>query len=281
MTTATAPTSAPPVSIKEAWWDLLREERDEQGPKPTADGTRFRASDARMCHRKRGLSALGYQPTNQVADSTLDAFYTGNRIHEAYQRIVTERWGGTIEVVASLTDIGVDVSGSADGLYPVPPLLDTTAVLEIKSMKRFGYNLAVHGAGDPRWKPSCKPGPKAEHLTQAGVYALALGAEYVHIVYVCKDDDAVTEWFFHVEDPLEHLDGQSVADLVADEVLDLERLARQADAGQIPAREVPGFGWVQSLPEFGSNRGDPWLCRYCDFYDLCDTLGPDQVEGSL
>ena len=68
---------------------------------------------------------------------------------------------------------------AADGVYDDESPDDT--VVEIKSMRQYAFDLAT-GVKACRWGDL--PGPKRQHLAQAGLYACApqLEAAQVHII---------------------------------------------------------------------------------------------------
>lgn len=275
--------AAPPTALKDAWHDLLREEREALGPKPTADGTLFRASSALSCHRQRVLAATEVDKTEDVSDDSLRAFRRGTETHEELQRVITDKWGGQVEVMASYKDQGIELSGSADGaFYDLGEPYNARVLAEIKTTKRFGFYLMTHGAGDPRWAPQAPTGPKPEYVTQAALYALSpqIGAEYVHIIAVCKDDDQIAEWFYHLDDKIESCGGHTPRELAERDLATVKELTALVADGTLPGRFIPGHGTVDDPPKHHAARGKPWNCRFCDWNSLCRALPAGRVPLS-
>jgi hypothetical protein len=236
----------------------------------TADGTRMRGSNARECTRKMAYMALGIEPTIAIDTSTLMIFDVGQAVHDRLQAALVKGCNAELEVVASWVPLGFDCSSHADAVYP---LADSRACVEIKSMKDFAFGLACKGNPyDERG-----PGPKPEHLIQAGLSALApqIDAQWVHIIYINKDSGQMAEWIIHVDQPLAHLTDlgePTIRQLVETELLRFKAVCEDLDAGFLPERVIPGYGVVDHAPPRPDSKDKPWNCRYCGWRNLCAQL---------
>jgi hypothetical protein len=274
----------------------LQANRDADGDKPTAAGSRLRCSDAFKCSR-----SVAFGSTKVPRDVPLDAkslaiFAMGDYIHQGLQEALIVHFEARCEVLADWNEAGLSLSGRADALYTwkskfkpagswnvtrVPTNGDKVLV-EAKSMSGYGFKYPVEGFvyKDADKAPSL-PGPKAEHLVQAGLYALAptIGAEFVHIVYVNKDTQDVAEWIIHVDEELTHLDGRTVRGMVEWETKRLAGILGRIDAGTIPARYVPDHGVVVA-PAEGKSTKSHRLCGYCAWLPTCQDLPQEAVPFS-
>jgi hypothetical protein len=252
---------------------FLRLEQDREGDKPTACGTALRGSESYGCSRKIAFRAAGVPKAHQFTDQTLLAFKIGNTLHELLQDAMTALWAEfKPEVVVDLRPLGFDMSGSADGVYSIG---DDTLVLEIKTKSSFGFKLAK----------------KADHpdegeLVQAAMYALGLGAQAVHLVYLAKEGayrDGVKpgellEWRYRLTDDFEGLG--TVEELATNELWRQQQIADQVSDFVIPERDIPGHGVVDSPPPW-QGKGQPWNCRYCDYRNHCAALPTEETPVSL
>lgn len=253
----------------------MRRVHEEQGPKPTADGTRLRGSMARNCARKIAFEIIGEPAEIPFEDSTLVAFEVGNLWHETIQLALAEQYDAKTEVMVSYREVGFDLSGSADAVYRWG---NATVCVEIKSMKTFAWDLQTKG-NYTMGQPS---GPKPEHLVQAGLYAMSpqIQAHIVHMIYVNKDDGRLTEWLIPLEEDLGPmgLPERSISSLVKTEIRRMQDILMDIDSGVLPARDIPGYGLVEEPPPRGS-KGQPWNCRFCPYQPKCSTLFVDAVPG--
>lgn len=274
------PLSDGPVAA--ALGTLLADERLAAGNRPTAMGTRLRGSMAGKCARAIGFEIVGHPADLEFEMSTLIAFDTGNGLHELLQRALVTHLAAEIEVACTWMP-GFDMSVNIDAVYPVagdPVINDPidwwkTAV-EIKSMQPFAFDLAT---GIRR--RSELPGPKAEHLLQAGLGALApaISATKIHMIYCDKGAGRLAEWLIGIDDELPHLGGTTVRKMVAAEVVRMRGILARIDAGELPRPVVPGFGLVEDPPARDS-KGQPWQCRYCHYQPTCASLGAEVVPLS-
>ncbi len=176
---------------------------------------------------------------------------------------------------------------------PADNLNDDLVVWECKSQAGYGFDLA---SGNRRSDEG--PGPKIDHMIQVGLAAKGLRARWAHITYMNKDRGTVAEWLLDVLAPLAHVvvvDDHptlssvphpndvfhpSVAWLVH---WDLKRRTEGVldviDAGDLPARNVPGWGLVDLEPPEPGTRDKPWQCAYCSWQPTCKALSADRVAG--
>lgn len=252
---------------------FLRLGQERDGDKPTATGTLLRGSESYNCARKIAFRAAGVPKAHEFTDQTLLAFKLGNTLHELLQDAMAALWSEfEAEAVVDLTPLGFDMSGHADGVYFIGA---DKLVLEIKTKSSFGFKLAK----------------KADHpdegeLVQAGMYALGLGAQVVHLVYLAKEGayrDGVKpgellEWRYRLSDDFEGLG--TVEELATAELWRQQQIADQVRAGVVPERFIPGFGVVDSPPPY-EGKGQPWNCRYCNHRNHCAALPSEETPVSM
>ena len=258
---------------------------NEEGPKPTALGTRMRVSDAGSCERQRWYKGMDFDESEAPDLQTLLAFHVGNSIHdfvqEAFQRQAV--MGGVsvdCEVPVDCRSLGVDLSGSADLVVTYSD--GHKVVVEFKSASAYGSKLA-------------KVAPKREHVAQAGLYARGLGANGVMIVYVAKetsfrDKVRAGDIYSHSYDLNEEVfENESVNDVVDFELKRFSRVEACLDAGVLPHPIVFDDGddqiglsrlkTVESPGPYGrASKNTHWECRYCLYNSLCYGIGPDEIN---
>lgn len=250
----------------------LREEstRREQEHADNRSDTpaQFTASDAYACERKIAFGRLGVPKDIQYDAAALMTFRAGDFYHQVAQEALVQWLDCHCEVDFDWRP-SFSLYGRCDGVY------DGT-VVEIKSQSGYGFDKAT---GAKRSDEG--PGPKIDHLIQGGLAALSptIGAERVHVVYINKDRGVVAEWMVGVDQRLPHLADTTIRELVDTE---LERLAAVGEviaAGDLPARNVPGYGTVEHEPPAKDSRDNPWNCRYCSWQPTCAGLTPHVESG--
>ena len=251
---------------------------NEDGPKPTALGTRLRVSDAGGCERQRWYKGMGFEESETPDLQTLLAFHVGNSIHDFVQEAFVRQavMGGVsvdVEVPVDCRPLGADLSGSADLVVTYSD--GHKVVVEFKSASAYGSKLA-------------KVAPKREHVAQAGLYARGLGANAVHIVYVAKESSFrdkvragdVYEHYFELNDPMFDDNPETVFDITEFELIRFKRVEDALDRKVIPRPVVydEGLTTVDSPGPFGRpSKKTHWECRYCLYNSLCYGNGPDEV----
>lgn len=258
---------------------------NEEGPKPTALGTRMRVSDAGSCERQRWYKGAGFDESEVPDVGTLLTFHVGNSIHdfvqEAFKRqAVMAGVSVDVEVPVDCRSLGVDLSGSADLVVTYSD--GHKVVVEFKSAAAYGFKLA-------------KDAPKREHVAQAGLYARGLGASAVLIVYVAKETsyrdkvrvgDVVTHYYGLDE---EVFPDESVNNVVNFELHRFRRVEEHLDSQTVPhpivfddangERELSRLKTVESPGPYGrASKNTHWECRYCLYNGLCYGIGPDKVS---
>lgn len=231
-------------------WLLDREA--EEGPKPTATGSLLRMSQAGMCARQIAFQAVGVPEDFELEAGVLFTFDVGRHWHERIQQLAQEHLGAETEVKCTL-EPEFPVSGSADFVYG-------DYVGEIKTVAGYAYGLATGRI----WQES-GPGPKEEHLLQAGMYAKALDKPNIHIVYIDKDKQGMAEWFYGPEDIW-------LSELVDSELERMKGIANRIAEGVWPRRAIPNYGTVEHPPQYMAKNGEPWNCRYCRWRDTCSQM---------
>jgi hypothetical protein len=196
------------------------------------------------------------------------AFEVGNDVHALIQRAVLKHLPNAALEVVCTYEPAISVSGSADFTYtlemetPEGEAYETLVVGEIKSLSGYGWKIAV---GQVK---SDESGPKIEHVLQAALYAGALDAEYIHMVYWDKDKGGIAEWLIDVTE--EFLDtGLSPAFMVDRELDRWAGIIDKLDKGTLPARFIPSVGLIDRPPANGKQGGKPWQCVYCSHRDTC------------
>ena len=253
----------------EAYRRLVRLEHVRGGALETAFPTLGRGSSAGSCDRQIGFQMLDAEPSEQTTDATLLAFHTGHHLHELVQEAMQFFYGMLVEVKVDLRPIGYDISGHADGLYEHE---EKTIVFELKTKKAYPMKLA-----------RVRREPELHEVQQAGMYALAVEADAIHLVYLAKDNAGnqfkprdhiqageTIEWLLNLDDPVPG-DGRTVREVSQLEAERINAIAQEIKSGVLPARFIPGWGHVETLPQPGGTEGS-WRCRYCDYWGLCDTI---------
>ncbi len=256
---------------------FLREEREREGPRPTACGTALRGSSAHNCARQLGFEVARVAECERMPYETLLAFHIGHAMHERVQTGLHALWPDfQSEVKCDLRPFGYDLSGHADGLMVEG---NKSVVVEIKTMGAFPFKLALKGGkGEP-------PGPKIEHLLQSGIYAAGLQADGVCLVYISKETSyrdgvlpgMMLEFYVGMDEVVEPYD-RTLRELVIEELDRMQGIWEQVQAGQIPERYVPGHGHVDPVPRYqGGSKEQPWNCRYCRWRSDCAALPVEAV----
>lgn len=258
---------------------------NEEGPKPTALGTRLRVSDAGSCERQRWYKASEFEESETPDLQTLLAFHVGNSIHDFVQEAFLRQavMGGVsvdIEVPVDCRPLGVDVSGSADLVVTYSD--GHKVVVEFKSASAYGSKLA-------------REAPKREHVAQAGFYARGLGASAIHIVYIAKESSFrdkvragdVYEHYYELDDlAFEH---ESVNDVVDFELVRFQRVEHALNENKLPvpivfddSNDEVGLSRLKTVevpgPFARAKKGSHWECRYCLYNSLCYGTGPYEVN---
>lgn len=248
---------------------MLANKRDAEGDRPHAFDRRLRASWAGNCARKIGFELIGFPPDLETEARSLRIFQAGDDIHDLIQSALIQFYGIEIEVPSDwwpTLDLGCNLDGAGS-------VNDKATGIEIKSMAPFGFEIAT----GQRQRDEL-PGPKFEHVLQSGLGSLAptIEAEQLWIIYVNKATSDIADWIFSVDEPLPHLDGRTVRELVADELRRMSGILSRVDAGQLPRAVIPGYGVVDDPPPRGSKKS-PWPCRFCPFQPTCSRLGPEVI----
>ena len=242
------------------------------------DPARLVASDAYGCARKVALGRLRVPKDITYDAATLMSFRAGDFYHQITQEAMVQALDMRCEVEFDLRP-KLSLYGKADGVYEVD---GQRRVVEIKSRSGYGFDLAT-GAK----RSDAGPGPKIDHLLQAGFAAFApqIQATAVHVVYINKDRGVCAEWVVGVDDPLPHLrNGEDVPTLRGLLNAESKRLAlilHYLDQGIMPARLVPGYGLVNDPPAAGERGAQPWNCVYCPYQPSCSKWSPNQFPFTL
>lgn len=238
--------------------------------RPTADGTRTRISWARHCARRISLDIAGIPPEHELDLSTLVTFALGQAGHEIIQAALVDRLGAQTEVRCTFRP-DHDLSGNADAVYTDA---GRVVVAEIKTMSAYGFDIATGAC--PSWDEP--DGPKIEHITQAALYAVALGADAIHLIYLRKEHGDIAEWIYRRDEPLPAHDNNTPAGLASDELGRLDGICTLADRHEIARPVIPGpADGTRILVTDPTSDAAPWQCRYCPHARLCSSLGTGRV----
>lgn len=229
------------------------------------------------CDRAIAFDMIQAEPSEEILDSTLMAFKTGQHLHELVQASMVRQHDMDCEVPVDLRSLGYPISGHADGVYIFEGL---TIVAEIKTKKAYPMKLARR-----------KRIPELHEVQQAGMYAMGVGADAIHLIYYAKDNAGTArkpqdfveagetvEWLLYLDEEVPG-DGRTVEQVASAEATRITAIASQVEEGMIPERFIPGHGTVPVLPDPGSMDA-PWRCRYCDYWGLCDTLPAEQFPAA-
>lgn len=250
--------------------------------KPTAMGTPFRHSDAGKCARALSYTAAGIPASDPMDLSGVWNVTLGSLLHEKWQDALQARFPDA-EVEVTCRTVGADGSGHIDAVIRHD---DRVTAYELKTIGGFGYKLAV-GA---KSKGKAAEGPKPEHIMQAALSGLAVGADEVVIGYLAKEAVSVNEaerfgvtelerfcceWTF----TREQFEGLAVAEaervarvleLVADGKLAPRRVPSEMPKGAEVVDPSTG-AWKLDSDGDTVDAGSTWQCNYCKFQTLCTT----------
>jgi hypothetical protein len=120
---------------------------------------------------------------NQRFDSrTLRIFDNGHAVHDRLQKYLKDI-GVLVEAEVPFENQEYEICGSADGIIK---LENKKGILEIKSINSNGFYSTYE--------------PRPDHLIQLNVYMFCLGIPRGCLLYECKDDQELKE-FFVKQDP--------------------------------------------------------------------------------
>ncbi len=240
--------------------------------KPTADGSFLRASSVGACVRKQiydGLQLPASTINYENAVNGLVAREIGNTLHHQIQCALqqSESFKDFVaEVPVSLPEYMR--SGHTDGVYTNAD--SQRVVIEIKTMRNYGFRMAR------------RDGPKEEHMLQAAAYAMGLGYDFIHMIYVCSDaapgkwkDSAragdMIEWVIDIDDVVEESGAtlRQITDYVLSE--DCLHIGTALANDEIP----------KGLKDYWNDEDLPWECNYCSHKALCEIPIGDSVSEIL
>lgn len=291
--------------------DALERQRDEDGEKATANGTRIRHSDAGKCARAIALKAAGF-PAAPMDPAGVHVTNLGTLIHEAWQEALASALGAdNVEIEPTCQVDGLDASGHIDAIIT---LTDSDGeptwrvAYELKTVGGFGYKKAVGERGEPE-------GPKHGAVVQGCLNAYAADCDELVIGYLATEaisrqaaeraankgahiDELrrfTAEWTYSRDD---------IERIAKPEVARLQRVLDLLDDGylaptKIPDPEIPERAFVADprsgrwevygdSPDAESDEpmavldtGTTWQCAYCPWQEACaaiDIAGPVRVE---
>lgn len=252
--------------------DKERQSAEHEANRPD-DPARLAASDAGGCARKVALSRLRVPKDITYDAAQLMTFRAGDFYHQITQEAIIQALDARCEVDFDLRP-KLSLWGKADAVYERD---GQVRVCEIKSQSGYGFDLAT-GAR----RSDDGPGPKSDHLVQAGFAAVSpqIKADAVHIVYLNKDRGVCAEWIIGLDDPLPHVgEDATIRGLVNAEAKRLALILHYLDQDVMPARLVPGYGLVDHDPPMPGQRGaKPWNCAYCPWQPSCTEMPSGQFS---
>lgn len=293
------------VGVLAAAWDASRGD-----DKPTALGTRVRHSDAGKCARALAYTAAGIPRSDPMDLCGVWNTSLGTLIHDRWQEALVAAWP-TAEIEVKVGHDDLDASGHIDAVITLPcadcegagevggqacpgclgDSTDRVIAYELKTIGGYGYKAAVGRAR--RGTPA--EGPKPEHVAQAALNGLAVGADEVIVGYLAKEcisvnqarglDDLArfaAEWTFTRDEyePIAIAERDRMAGVLA-LVDDGMLAARKFPAGMLPAgAEIvdPASGrWEVTGPDGVEDTGTWWSCSYCAHRTLCATTAPGRI----
>jgi len=248
-----------------------------KGPKPTAMGTPYRYSAAGSCSRQQAYNALGVQPSEPFDVASSWATHLGEIIHEQFQAAIGEKYPNAQFEVASQIDHLL--SGSCDGILTLED--GTKVLIEIKTRGQYAWQKET---GIGQWKRTEPEGPKWGAIAQAGMNALALGADVVVMISLAKESVShnkrqkmgiadiheayAAEWWV----PKEEFETYAL-----EEVARVHSIQADLDARVLPEQEVVDDNGKRVIIKNGSH----WACDYCQFKTICKADGDGPVQLSL
>lgn len=214
--------------------DYMKHRREQFDASGARDRTRkkFHPSSMGGCMRASWFDLMG-APANLPHDAEDSArtsmiFRNGDFVHLRLQWLLHEMgWLASYEV--PLEDTANDIEGHCDGILSKPK----RAVLEIKSINDRGF-VSVEKAG------AAKP----EHVDQANRYMNLTGCDEAVILYECKNDQRLREFWIT-------RDKQAYAE-------DLKVI-----------RELSSYVRMRKVPQREGSTPSCDVCRWCGYTKLC------------
>lgn len=258
-------------------YDHLFHERIEEGPRPTAYGTKGRGSFAGSCSRQISLEMLNVPESDPIDLKTLLAFRTGTLLHGMAQDAMEFTHNMIREYPIDLrNEYGWDISGNADGLYTDEN--GDQVLWELKSKSSFGFN-----------KAKKDPQPDRHEIAQVGMYAISadLNVKYIHLVYLCKDQSygrnktqagECIEWIIGLDEPVPGQYGDTVRQIANEEANRISSIVKETfEEGCLPQRYIPDSGIVYNVPDPDSSA-QPWRCRFCRYNSMCAGMPTEKTS---
>lgn len=246
------PTKLPPVD--EALFGLVAQKKAPHVSQTTEPHAY--ASEALGCERKIAFRVMEWPKSNPVDGPAQVTFWIGDAIHDLVQEALLAAYP---EAKAEVSWSLGPVTGRADMTYR--SVRDGKLVVcEIKSVAPYSFDLATGlKKGDA--------GVRAEHAMQADISALALEADYKHIVYVNKSASGG-------QNPIWESRGLADHEAARAEVARLTSIVRKAEAGDLPVRK-----WGGAVIDDPAKVKFP--CGYCEWRDACAGIpNPEPDDAS-
>jgi len=230
-------------------YDHLLHKRIEEGPRPTAYGTKGRGSFAGSCSRQISFEMLNVPESDPIDLKTLLAFRTGTLLHSMAQDAMEFTHDMIREYPIDLrNEYGWDISGNADGLYTDEN--GDQVLWELKSKSSFGFN-----------KAKKDPQPDRHEIAQVGMYAIEC-----------------IEWIIGLDEPVPGQYGDTVRQIANEEANRISSIVKETFEEEcLPQRYIPDFGIVYNVPDPDSSV-QPWRCRFCRYNSMCAGMPTEKTS---
>jgi hypothetical protein len=242
----------------------------------------LKAHQALQCDRRIGFGLLGVP--QDVPYTKTDRLAHGDWIDARSKEALAQEVDALVDFPWSLTDHGFEMWGKADAWWPAG------VVSEVKSVTDGSFAWATGG-----YRSSAdKAGPNVEHIAQGALGALALEAPTVHVAYFNIGDRgdplSSAEWLLPMAEPLAHLDADPLTcekgsptplQIAQGEAERQQGVLTLTRGGVLPARFIPGYGFVDHTPPAAGQDGDPKPCTWCPWQPSCAALSAGPIEDFL
>lgn len=127
---------------------------------------------------------MGRDGERELDPRTLRIFDNGSTVHERIQGYLKDA-GLLVQAEVPVKNEQYEIFGHADGIVR---LNGVEGVLELKSINAFGFHNLYE--------------PKADHVVQVNTYMFCLAMPRAVLVYECKDDQELKEFFLKRDDTI-------------------------------------------------------------------------------
>jgi hypothetical protein len=293
--------------MAQAWWDEYQSGPNFRRARAIEELPLRASAVALRCDRQFWYSLTDTIPTDATDAAGVFRMRLGTLLHNEVDRFITgklddqgRKQGWWSEEAVDLTPAGLPGSAHGDLVYYTNDV--PIEVGEIKTVGGYAFKLMASNFNGP------PQGAKWEHVMQAALVAVAIGAQVVRIVYFAMENLApdvaravgadeygrfCAEWAYDLDEPFPGQPRTLREDVVFEaarqtrllsiakparaewDVILPERTLSHPDypAGAMVTNPAPAKGkapWVK-LDIHGSvtQTGTTWICDYCDFRTKC------------